>query len=52
MKKEVKRACLLADPDRGGLEVKQEEEEVVISVPDKAPDPVDTVIVLEIGERN
>ena len=48
--KEVKRAYLLADPNHGELEFKREGEDVVISVPGQAPDPIDTVIVLEINE--
>ena len=47
--KEVKRAYLLADPSHGGLEFKQEGEDVVVSVPGKAPDLIDTVVVLEIN---
>lgn len=49
VKDEVRRAYLLADPDRGELEFEQEGEDVMISLPDKAPDPVDTVVVLEMG---
>ena len=49
VKNEVKRAYLLADPDRGALEFEQDGEDVVISVPDKALDPVDTVVVLEMS---
>jgi len=48
--KEVKRVYLLADLDHGELEFNQEGEDVVISVPDKAPDPIDTVVVLGIRE--
>ncbi len=50
MSKEVKRAYLLADPNHGELEFSQEGEDVVISVPGQAPDPIDTVVVLEINE--
>ena len=48
--KEVKRVYLLANPNHGELEFNQEGEDVVISVPDKAPDPIDTVVVLEINK--
>ncbi|MBA7625449.1 hypothetical protein ES703_32879 [subsurface metagenome] len=48
--KEVKRVYLLADPNHGELKFNQEGEDVVISVPDKAPDPIDTVVVLEINK--
>lgn len=47
--KAVKRAYLLANPDDGELEFNQEGEDVVISVPEKAPDAIDTVVVLEIS---
>jgi len=48
--KEVKRVYLLADPSHGELEFNQEGEDVVISVPDKAPDLIDTVVVFEVNE--
>ncbi len=48
--KEVKRVYLLADPNHSELEFNQEGEDVVISVADKAPDPIDTVVVLEINK--
>ena len=48
--KEVKRAYLLADLNHGELEFKREGEDVVISVPGRAPDPIDTVAVLEISK--
>ena len=46
VKSKVKSAHLLADHSE--LKFKQEGEKVVVRVPEKAPDPVDTVIVLEI----
>jgi len=46
----VKRVYLLADPNHGELEFNQEGGDAVISVPDKAPDPIDTVVVLEINK--
>ncbi|MDH5440870.1 MAG: alpha-L-fucosidase, partial [Candidatus Bathyarchaeota archaeon] len=48
VKNEVKRAYLLAHPDRKVLEFEQDGEDVRVGVPDRAPDPVDTVIVLEM----
>ncbi len=47
---EVKRVYLLADPNHSKLEFNQEGGDVVISVPDKAPDPIDTVVVLEVNK--
>lgn len=47
---DVKRVHLLADPNHSELTFNQEGEDVVISVPDKAPDPIDTVVVLEINK--
>lgn len=48
--KALKRVYFLADPNHDGLEFNQEEEDVVIRVPGRAPDPIDTVVVLEINE--
>jgi len=48
--KEVKRVYPLADPKHGELEFKRKGEDIVISLPDKAPDPIDTVVVLEINK--
>ena len=44
----VKRVYFLTDPKRRALRFKKVEEDVEICVPSKAPDPVDTVLVLEI----
>jgi len=50
---EVKAAYLLADPQQRLLKVNRCGESVEITLPDKAPDPVDTVVVLKIeGEPN
>jgi alpha-L-fucosidase len=46
----VKRAYLLADRKRSKLVVTSEKNAVVVNVPDKAPDTIDTVVVLEIKE--
>ena len=47
---DVKKAYLLADAKHGELEFRQAGKDIVISVPDKAPDPIDTVIVLRTNE--
>jgi alpha-L-fucosidase len=44
----VGRASLLATPDRV-LPVRREAQRVVVTLPSAAPDPVDTVVVLELG---
>ena len=49
LENKIKKACLLADKKRAKLPVTREaENKVVISVPIEAPDPINTVIVLEI----
>jgi len=50
LKKEVKKVYLLADKNKSPLSVKSETDKVVIDVPEKAPDAIDTVIVLEFAE--
>ena len=42
------KAYLLADKDRKPLAVARAEKDVVVSLPATAPDPIDTVIALEI----
>jgi alpha-L-fucosidase len=50
LRNEVKKAYLLADKSHGTLPVNRlSEDRLVVSVPEKAPDPVNTVVVLEIG---
>ena len=52
LKNKVKNAYLLADKKRSELLVTREsKEKVVITVPSKAVDPVNTVIVLEINNK-
>lgn len=46
----IKEAYLLADPKKGGLEVKSKGENALIKLPSQASDPVDTVVVVEIGK--
>ena len=41
------RAFFLTDPSRGELAYKWDGEDLVIQVPEKSLDPIDTVIVLE-----
>ncbi len=48
LKNKVKKAYLLADAGKKSLEVTAAEGNVVVSVPAKAPDAIDTVVVLEI----
>jgi len=45
----IKRAYLLADPECKSLRVKNEGGDVFIDLPDKLPDLVDTVVVVEKG---
>ncbi len=52
VKNHVKKAYILADPNGEGLRYSQDGEDVVIEVPNKPPDPVDTVIVLEMRNSN
>ena len=52
LKNKIKKAYLLADKKRAKLLVTREsKEKVVITVPSKAVDPVNTVIVLEINNK-
>jgi alpha-L-fucosidase len=46
---DVKRACLLAAPDHD-LKMKRRGDDVVVAIPDSAPDHVDSVLVLELVE--
>lgn len=46
----VTKAYLLAEVECGELEVAHEGSDVVISVPDIAPDPIDTVVVLCVDQ--
>jgi len=43
----IKRAYFLTDPNRGGLKFRWEGEDLIVDVPEKPLDPIDTVIVLE-----
>ena len=48
-KNKVKKAYLLADKKRATLSVRREDQDkVVFSVPSEAPDPINTVVVVEI----
>ncbi|MFH1739415.1 MAG: alpha-L-fucosidase [bacterium] len=44
----VLKAYLLTDSNRSPLALRRTEEEALVSLPEAAPDPIDTVIVLEI----
>jgi len=49
LRNKVKKAYLLADKKRAKLSVRREDEDkVVVSVPSEAPDPINTVVVVEI----
>ncbi len=49
---DIDRAYLLADRTRSRLGAMFDGEKIVVSLPDKAPDPVDTVIVLAMNDSN
>jgi len=49
---DVDRAYLLADKARNRLAAMFDGQKIIISVPDKAPDPVDSVIVLAMHDSN
>jgi len=48
LQNKVRKAYLLADADRKELETARADDNLVVTVPAKAPDPIDTVVVLEI----
>ena len=45
---EIKKVYLLADPERGSLPVESKEGRAIIQLPLKAPDPIASVVVVEI----
>ena len=45
--REIKKVYPLADPDRKSLKFESKENRTLIHLPDKAPDPIDTVLVVE-----
>ena len=45
---EIKEAYLLAEPERGSLPVKSEGGRTINKLPLKVPNPIDTVVVVEI----
>jgi alpha-L-fucosidase len=52
IKYSVKKAYLLADKERSNLTIKQvSDSEVVISVPQDRPDPINSVVVLNVEEN-
>jgi len=50
VKDDVKKAYLLARK-RNKLQVTREDGRVIVDIPDKAPDPINTVIVLEVKDK-
>ena len=48
LKSNVKKAYFLADQWHKSLEVNREGDALVVKLPDNAPDPVDSVVALEI----
>jgi len=46
----IKRAYFLAEPEKESLEVKDKENKILVKLPDKAPDPIDTIVVVEMGK--
>lgn len=52
LEEKIKRVYLLTDPNQEKLRVKRENKSVLIEVPVRAPDAVDTVVVVEIEGRS
>jgi alpha-L-fucosidase len=50
VKSQVTRAYLLADPDKKALTISQDGEKISVTLPNKAPDPIASVLCLELGE--
>ena len=48
LESEVKSAFLLADPERKPLHISSVEDGVIVEVPETAPDPICSVVVLEV----
>jgi alpha-L-fucosidase len=44
----AKEACLLSDPEKASLEVTRREDAIVITIPEAAPDSINSVVVLDI----
>lgn len=51
LRNKVTKAYLLADPDRSALSVTAKDGDVAVKLPAEAPDPVDSVVVLEIDGK-
>jgi alpha-L-fucosidase len=47
LKAHFTKACLLADPKQSPLKFRQDGEHLTVSLPSRAPDPIDSVLVLE-----
>lgn len=52
LEEKIKKVYLLTDPNQEKLRVKRENKSVLIEVPVRAPDAVDTVVVVEIEGRS
>ena len=50
MKSKINKAYLLADPQRAELKVTQTDSGVSIALPEKAPDPIASVVCVETKE--
>ena len=50
VKGKITKASLLADPDRKSLPVKQTSSSVTLSLPETAPDPIASVVVLDLAD--
>jgi len=48
----ARKAYLLSDPEKRKLDVQRQEDALVIHVPDDAPDPINSVVVLEVKGRS
>lgn len=51
LKADVKKATLLADPQQKPLAVSRKDDDVTVSIPEDAPDPADSVVVLECASQ-
>ncbi len=50
VKGKVNKAYMLADPEHKGLDVKQEADRVTVTLPETAPNKMDSVLVLEVAK--
>jgi hypothetical protein len=52
LKNEVRSAYFLADPDKKPLAFSQIGEKLKLSLPQQAPDPIDSVVCLELKDNS